>query len=136
MPISVNWEDEAKTIICYHFQSKWTWDEFFAARDQALSMIDTVSHKVGVIMNTPPNIALPADVLTHSLASLRHTHPNTVMIVFIAGKPFLNMIVSMMIKVSHKTSDYMAMAKDMDEARALVTQRLQTLRAVSEEHAS
>jgi hypothetical protein len=127
MAINVEWDNPEKTILCYYFDQRWSWDEFFEARNQALSMIDTVTHKVGVIMNTPPNIVVPSNVLTHSLSSLRHTHPNTVIIVFIAGKPFLNMVISMMTKVSHKTNDYMAMADNMDEARVLIAKRLHAM---------
>src|SRR5690348_7094930 len=99
MSIQVQWDNLEKTVLCYYFDQRWSWEEFFAARDQAIAMIGGVAHKVGVIMVTPPDIVLPANLLTHSLTSLRHTHANTVIVVFIAGKPFLNMMLSAMSKI-------------------------------------
>src|SRR6185503_16734913 len=101
MPITVEWDNPEQTIVCYHFEEHWTWDEFFEARKQAQSIIAGVPHNVGVIMNTPTNIVLPSNVLTHSLTSLRHMSPNAVVVVFISGKSFLNMMVSLMTKMSH-----------------------------------
>ena len=127
MAINVEWDNPEKTIICYHFEERWTWEEFFEARRHAQSIISGVTHNVGVIMNTPPNIVLPSNLLTHSLTSLRHRHPNTVIIVFIAGKSFLNMMISLMTKMSHLASDSMVMAANMDEARAIIAKRLRNI---------
>ena len=124
MAITVEWDNPEKTIVCYHFEERWTWEEFFEARKQAQTIISGVDHKVGVIMNTPPKIVLPSNVLTHSLTSLRHMSPNTVIVVFIAGKSFLNMMVSLMSKMSHLASDSMVMAANLDEARTIVAKRL------------
>ncbi|MEO8609145.1 MAG: hypothetical protein ABI690_14745 [Chloroflexota bacterium] len=130
MPINVAWDTEDQTIICYHFSEHWTWEEFFEARNQVLEQIDTVAHKVGVIMDTPPNIILPPNVLTHSLTSLRHMHPNTAIVVFIAGKSFLNMMVSMMAKMSRLSTNNIIVAANLDEARAIITKRLQEVSKV------
>lgn len=127
MAINVEWDNPEKTIVCYHFDEHWTWEEFFAARNYAQEIIGGVAHNVGVIMDTPPNIVLPSNLLTHSLTSLRHVSPNTVIIVFIAGKSFLNMMISLMTKMSHMASDSMVMAADMDEARVIVSKRLQEI---------
>lgn len=127
MAIQVQWDNPEKTVLCYYFDQRWSWEEFFAARDQALDMIGGVTHKVGVIMVTPPDIVLPSNLLTHSLTSLRHTHPNTVIVVFIAGKPFLNMMLSAMSKILQ--SDNMAMANTLDEAHAIINRRLREIEA-------
>jgi hypothetical protein len=132
MAIHVMWDNEDQTIFRYQFEERWTWDEFFDARDQALAMIDTVSHKVGVIMDAPPNIKLPPNLLTHSLSSLRHIHPNTVILVFIAGQSFLSMMVSMMAKMSHMTAGNLVVAANLHEARAIIAKRLHSLNDIAQ----
>jgi len=89
MGIQVVWDDDAKRMIRYNFDERWSWDEFFAAREGAIRLIDTVSHKIGVIMDLPPNIEVPPNVLTNVRSALRTKHPNTVVIVFVITTPLL-----------------------------------------------
>lgn len=39
MPIQVQWQDEAKTILTYVFTGRWTADEFHLAMDEVVKML-------------------------------------------------------------------------------------------------
>lgn len=127
MGITVNWDNPAKTILRYDFDERWSWEEFFVAKKQAYTMIGTVSHKVGVIMNAPPNVTMPPNMLTHSLSALRNKHPNTLVLVFVLTRPFMRAMISTLGKISRLAASSIELATTLDEARALADKRLRAL---------
>jgi hypothetical protein len=46
MPITVNWDNDAKTVIRYDFEGHWNWDEFRAAANEAFVFTRSVQHRV------------------------------------------------------------------------------------------
>jgi hypothetical protein len=127
MGITVDWDNTAKTIVRYEFDEQWKWEEFYVAKKHAYTIINTVPHKVGVIMNAPPNVQLPPNMLTHSLSALRNKHPNTVILVFVLTQPFMRAMISTMGKISRMASSSIELATTLDEARAIVDKRLYAL---------
>ncbi|MBN1965643.1 MAG: hypothetical protein JW910_13415 [Anaerolineae bacterium] len=61
MPVTVEWVDDAHSILLAHVADPWTWDDLFAAGDQASSLVGSVSHPVALVNDftgtsrTPPN---------------------------------------------------------------------------------
>ena len=51
MGIEVSWENEAKTIIQYVYDGRWTLRDFDDARIHAAKLEETVSHRVDVIVD-------------------------------------------------------------------------------------
>jgi hypothetical protein len=127
MGIVVDWDNSAKTVVRYEFDEQWTWEEFYVAKKQAYTIIDTVSHRVGVIMNAPPNVTLPPNMLTHSLSALRNKHPNTLILVFVLTRPFMRAMISTLGKISRLGASSIELATTLDEARAIVDRRLYAL---------
>jgi hypothetical protein len=127
MGIIVDWDNSAKTIVRYEFDEQWGWEEFYVAKKRAYTLINTVSHKVGVIMNAPSNVQLPPNMLTHSLSALRNKHPNTIVLVFVLTKPFLRAMISTMGKISRTAASSIELATTLDEARTIVDKRLRAL---------
>jgi hypothetical protein len=124
MGINVLWDDSEKRIIRYDFDEQWAWEDFFAAKKQAYKMIDGFTHKVGVIMNAPPNVALPPNLLSHASSALRNKHPNTLIVVFVITKPFLRAMINTLGKVSRSIADSVTIVSTLDEARTVVKNRL------------
>ena len=56
MPIEIQWDDEAKTIIRENYLGQWTWDNFFAMSNQAAEMMKTVDHRVDILANMKDGI--------------------------------------------------------------------------------
>ena len=124
MGIKIVWDNEEKTIIRYVYDAKWTWDDFFKAKTESYNQIDTVSHKVGVIMDTPPDVAIPPGLLTHGRSALGHTHDNTAIIVVIIQNRFVQVMISTLVKVSVLAARRVQTAKNLDEAREIIEKRL------------
>jgi hypothetical protein len=127
MGIKVEWDNPSKTIICYEFDERWSWEDFFAAKKQAYNMIATVPHRVGVIMNAPSSVTMPPNMLSHSLSALRNKHPNTLVLVFVLTRPFMRAMIGTLSKISRFAASSIELATTLDEARAIIEQRLHSL---------
>ena len=124
MSIAVAWDNDEHTIVRYRFDQRWTWDEFTAAKKQAVSLIDTVSHKVGIIMDAPSDVELPASMLTNARNALGKKHRNTAVIVIVPTNAFMRLMLNTLVMVSGTAGSAIQVANNLDEARALVAKQL------------
>lgn len=65
MPIVLNWEDDARTILRHTYRGKWTVAEFYEAVDGSRSLLLDVAHPVDLIIDmregpNPPKGITPA----------------------------------------------------------------------------
>lgn len=65
MSVDVNWFDTAKTIVRYDFSGKWTWNEVYAAVDEAIMLENSVPHRVDVLLNLLDSGHIPPNAITH-----------------------------------------------------------------------
>ena len=65
MPISVEWDNDEKTIICVTYTDLWTWDEAYAARSNVLTLAQTVPQVVDVVHDMRCCELIPRGALTH-----------------------------------------------------------------------
>lgn len=63
--ITVEWANEAKTVVRWRFINTWTWDDFYAAQKEVDAMIDTVDGIVDGIILTSASQNLPSGALPH-----------------------------------------------------------------------
>lgn len=124
MGIRVDWDNEDHTIMHYRFDQHWTWEEFETARKQAIDWIDTVTHKVGVIVETPPEMVVPPNVLTHVRHMLRTKHANTVIITFVVTDPLLRTMIITLRSIAFHAPVSIEIAATLDEARDIIHQHL------------
>lgn len=124
MSIAVSWDNDEHTVVRYRFEKRWTWDEFSAAKNEAVSMIDTVTHKVGIIMDAPSDVELPASMLTNARNALGKKHPNTAVIVIVPTNAFMRLMLNTLVIVSGTAGNTIQVANNLDEARALVAKQL------------
>jgi hypothetical protein len=127
MTIKAIWDNNEKTIVRYIFEAGWTWEEFFAAKKQANEMMDTVSHKLGVILHLPTENAVPPDVLANARSGLLSRHANTVMIIFVSTQPFVSTMIETLVTLSPLADTGLATTLTLDEARVLIYERLREL---------
>jgi hypothetical protein len=65
--IKIDWHNPEKTIIRYHFQHGWKWEDLESAFKEAGTMLDTVNHKVHVIMDfSESSMFVPQGAFTHA----------------------------------------------------------------------
>ena len=126
MGIRVVWDNPQQTIVRYIYDERWTWDEFFRAKAEAAALIGTVDYKVGVIMDAPPNVQLPPNMLTHAKSALQNRHPNTAMIVIVTTRPFLRTMINTLVKLTKGQHASIYLCANVDEAREIIRDRLES----------
>jgi hypothetical protein len=123
--VRIDWDNAEKTIICYQFDGHWTWEEFFAAKEAANALMDTVHHKLGVILYTPHHIRIQANLLSNARNAIRNIHPQTVVVVIVVTNPLVRTMISTMRAITPIGKFRIDVASTLDEARVLVNERLQ-----------
>jgi hypothetical protein len=118
MPISILWDNAEKTVIQYHFEGRWTWDEFHHALAEGNAMMDSVDHTVHVIVNMQNSMALPRGAITH-IANLRiRKHRRIGVTILIGASQLIQAIHSAMITIYPGIDKNFKMLPTLEEARA------------------
>jgi hypothetical protein len=95
MPITVNWDDEAQSIIRLNV-SPYTWDEFHSAFGEAFALAQTAPHRIDFIFNVPNSIRTPsANYLTHLREEFARVPANAGIFVQSGGSQFGKLIASL-----------------------------------------
>lgn len=131
MAIRVTWDDAEKTRMYYSFDRDWTWEEFFEAKAEAYQMIDNVPHGVGIIMDLPADMWIPAKLLVQGRKALSDRHTRTRMIVFVVNSYVLRTMLNAFMRFAAGITAHLYMASNADEAREIIMQRLTTIEAES-----
>jgi hypothetical protein len=60
MPVTVQWDNDQKTVLRYEFSDVWTWEEFFEAQGQREPLLQDVHHRVHHLLIFAPHQRVPA----------------------------------------------------------------------------
>lgn len=124
MGVKVVWDNDERTIVRYVFAKQWKWDDFYAAVDTALMMIDSVPHHTGTIFDTPMGMSIPSHLLTHVKNVISRRHERTVVIVIIAQGLYIRSLLQIATKLSRDIAQKVQAVTTIDEAREIIYRRL------------
>ncbi len=117
MPVMVNWDDDAHTLLCFCVTGRWTWQEYNWAWLESISMMSSVSHKVNFIIDATEMISLPPDLLTRILNFVR-SQPRNVGISFVATTSgFLNLLLTSLKQIAPREIGYLRSVPSIEAAR-------------------
>jgi hypothetical protein len=86
MPVTVEWGDEAKTFTVTRVVGAYEPMEIADSVDDIAALMDTVDHKVSVVVDFTGAAALPRGMISHMPAIARRMgHPNGSKILVIVG---------------------------------------------------
>lgn len=89
MPITVDWDNEEKTIIRWQFLAKWTWDDYYAALQVSRQISRQESYMLDIIVDMRDSKSLPSHLFTHAQNALQANEINVGTIVVIGVTPLL-----------------------------------------------
>ncbi len=122
MSITVQWDNDEKTVIRYDVSDNWTWDEFRQAVEQIHAMIDTVSHTVDAIANLENGNFLPSGSLWQARNVASRSHPRAGMTVIVKGSYMMQSLYGLFRSLYGKMGFYVNIhfAPTLEAARALL----------------
>lgn len=115
MGITAEWDNPEKTVILFTNAGNQTWEEFFAGVKKVNEMINSVDHKVDLIIDGRELKSIPPSAMTHFRNAL-NTLPPTTRVIGVVNNPFVRAIGNVMQKIS-KTK--MISVSTLEEARAI-----------------
>jgi hypothetical protein len=95
MSIEVSWDNEAKTIIQYIYEGRWTLQEYDVARVQAAKLEESVTHRVDVIVDVRKSSLVPNGTLSrgkNAMTTNEVSHPNEGSTVIVGAGPLVRSI--------------------------------------------
>lgn len=106
MLINVAWDNEEKTIIRYHFEKGWGWNDLYEGMQAASVMLASVTHTVDIIMDFKDASLIPQNALTHIQRAFKNAKPeNAGLTVIVAPSRFFQALVDAAQKVMGKNSN-------------------------------
>ncbi len=124
MGIRVIWDNEEKTIIRYVYEGRWDRDDFAVAYGQAKTMMDSVDHAVGVIIDVQQSHLIPSGIISRSRHLVTTPSSNEGANVIVGANAFIRSLVDTFGKLwRHNTLGQrrITFATTLDEARAILS---------------
>lgn len=129
--VHVRWDDSEQSIIIYNFEAGWDWDDFYRARAEATTMMNSVPHLVSVIAYQHyAGAYLAPNVLSHLKSMVKSRHPRLELTVIVLSSPFTRQIFTLFLKLSPEASRWYRFVDTLDQARAVITTHRALLSAV------
>lgn len=122
MPVSVEWDNEERTIILWTVAGKWTWKEFDAAYEKMKEMAGSVSHPIDGIYDLSQSILIPADVATHVKFAFPYRPPNLRHIIAIGLDSYIQLLWNTLTTMPSLKQWRVHFVDTMEEAYAFIEQ--------------
>jgi hypothetical protein len=127
MAIEVCWDNEAKTIIQYVYEGRWTLADFDNARIEAAKLEETVSHRVDVIVDVRKSSLVPSGAISRGktvMTTNATSHPNEGTAVIVGAGPLVRSIYDVVNKVYPEMVRRRGFrfARTLEEARTVIAQ--------------
>jgi hypothetical protein len=125
MAIRVEWDDPNQTALRYTYEGSWNWDEFQQAHRQARLMLDTVDHKVDVIIDVVQTGILPNNILSRANSIPRDRHPNEGTVIIVGANPLIRFLYDVARRIYAEVIDYRGyrIVSNLEEARSIARSR-------------
>ena len=125
MGIEVVWDSDAKNVLRYIYDGRWTWSDLEKAREVAAQYEKSVAHRVDVIVDVQKSSLLPNGTITRArqvATTAPTTHPNEGITVIVGAGAFVRSIYDVMLKVYPDMIRRrgILLAKNLQEARELI----------------
>lgn len=85
MTVSIEWYDEAHSVLYMKFESGWTLEDLRLASESGWKMMGTVDHAVGTIMDVSGGNQVPSGFLPYARRLVSARPANAGMIVITGG---------------------------------------------------
>lgn len=124
MPVTVEWDNDEKTVIRYTFTDKWDWGDFWDSARESTRLSQTVTHTVDVIGDLTGTHIIPARGLQHLRTVTRIRPANRGVVYFYGANRFVYQMIDSMLRMApNMTSDYNMVATAEDAYAAIAAAR-------------
>lgn len=121
MHITVTWDDDAQTTICWDFTPGWDWDDYRAAGLATQEMMQGHEGRVDFIRCINHTAVPGKDALTHFKTAMKQQLPNNVgVIAIVDGPAFMEALGQILNRTIGRQHGQLYFVETLDEARQLI----------------
>ena len=126
MGITVQWDNDEKTVIRQTFNGRWTWDDLYAALDYVAKLTDSVPHRVDAIVDVRHLSMLPGGSLfsfntrQHADKLAKRNDVNRGSIIIVGANPLLRGLYDSFRGLYASTASDVHFVASIEQARALL----------------
>jgi len=122
MPITVEWDDEAQTIVRWDFVGRWNFDDVKAALEKSVSLRKSIEGKSSVILNFERSESLPMGAVTQMIQGMAKMPDKREMVVIAGSSGLLKSLAAIYLKVRRGQNDKLGVVDTLEQARAFIVQ--------------
>jgi hypothetical protein len=128
VPVTYFWDSDDKRAVCYHYESRWTWEEFYVVLEESRKLWDEVNHTVDVIVDFTHSSGFPSgNILGHFRnITAYYNDPKAGNTVIIGANDFFRMASELFNKVyirqRQKPVGNTFLVKDIEAGRAILAE--------------
>jgi hypothetical protein len=127
MSITVEWDNDAKTVIRFTYVGQWDLKQFYDTTEQSNALMASVDHKVDVILDVRKSSLIPKNFVSTMRTIRFKTHPHTGSLVLVGGNMFMRTLTNALTGFLGKSQQHpFTMTETLEEARAILANHMLT----------
>jgi hypothetical protein len=123
MGITVQWDNEEKTVIRYDFTGYWDWAEFREKAEEAFTLTRSVHYRVDTISNFLPGTFIPRDAIFQFRRIMTEAPENRGVNCIIGVSQFIRTLVNVFSRFYPQLGERLMVATSLAQARSFLEQR-------------
>ncbi|MFN8373261.1 MAG: hypothetical protein U0694_10360 [Anaerolineae bacterium] len=124
MGITVQWDNDEKTIVLVTFDAVWTWDDLRAVDEYAIPLYDSSEHIVDVIADLRHSHLVMTGILSYMRELLTmQWHPRAGNVVVVGASLSVRTLMEAAALVTRRPLARISFAQTIDEARLTLRNR-------------
>ncbi len=127
MGVRIEWDNEEKTIMRFITEPPWDMSDIYSATDAMKA--EGITYPIGVILDATMLHSLPAGIIQSTGPMIKGMQPETAIIVVVSSQRFLKAMYDIFTRLYNAYAGTFQFALTLDEARALIAERLNSYNA-------
>jgi hypothetical protein len=124
--ISAAWLNTEHMAVVVTATPPWSWEEFHALQQRHQNTLDTLDHKVDLIVDFTHSGKFPPNAFRHLRTMRLRSHPNRGLVIMVGFNPYLQTVLNVLAQLNPTTTSRLRLVGTMDEARQLIQEMQQT----------
>ncbi len=121
MPIEVNWLDNSQSVIYMIVSDPWTWNDFFTASRQALTLAQNTTHEVHFVADFTNAKQFPRGISLQRIRNvLDFKHPNLGILTIFGANPFMRVMLNTVLTAIGKVHAGAIVVETLEDALQVV----------------
>ena len=123
MGVTVQWDNDEKTVIRYDFTGYWDWAEFREKAQEAFAMTRSVPHKVDTISNFLPGTSIPRNAIFQFRRIMTEAPENRGVNCIVGISHFIRTLVTIFSRIYTQLGERLMVADSLEHARSILEER-------------